>query len=147
MQPNVESETAKPATSTPGTFDAAREALQGALHVAEAALALLRAELRLARSSALRIVWLGFLLIFLGVGAWLATSAAIAAGIYQLTDNVFFGIGAVALANLLGIIYVLLMIRRCWGDLSLPRTRELIGGTRSTPMLPANARPDGETNP
>jgi len=109
------------------------EALAGALAVAEASLALLRAELKLARSSALNLVWLGFGLVFLGVGAWLATSAAIAAGLWQLTGNAFVGIGLVALANIIGIVVVLAMMRRCWNDLSLPRTRELISGLQSPP--------------
>ena len=88
---------------------------------------MLRAELRLARSSALVLVWLGFALVFLGVGAWLATSAAIAAGIYQLTGNVFYGIGCVALANLIGVGVVLYAMRGCWRDLALPRTRRMLG--------------------
>jgi hypothetical protein len=108
-------------------FAAARNAVEQAVRVAEAAFALLRAELRLARSSALMLVWLGFALMFLGVGAWLATSAAIAAGIYQLTGNVFYGIGSVALANLVGIAAVLFAMRGCWRDLAMPRTRRAIG--------------------
>lgn len=107
-------------------IDAARGAMEQALRVAEAAFALLRAELRLARSSALLLVWLSFLLVFLGVGAWLATSAAMAAGVYQLTGNLFFGIGSVALANLAGIAIVLYAMRGCWRDLMLPRTRRLL---------------------
>ncbi len=108
-------------------------ALEQAVRVAEAALGLLRAELRLARSSALALVWLAFLLIFLGAGAWLASSAAIAAAIYELTGNVFYGIGAVALANMAGVAWVLLAMRRCWSDLMLPRTRKLIGDMRAPP--------------
>jgi hypothetical protein len=107
-------------------FAVARAALDQAVRVAEAALALLRAELRLARSSALMLIWLGFALVFLGVGAWLATSAAMAAGIYELTGNIFYGIGSVALANLIGVAIVLLAMRGCWRDLSLPRTRRAI---------------------
>lgn len=107
--------------------DAARGAMEQALRVAEAAFALLRAELRLARSSALLLVWLSFLLVFLGVGAWLATSAAIAVGVYQLSGNLFVGIGSVALANLAGIAIVLYAMRGCWRDLMLPRTRRMLG--------------------
>jgi hypothetical protein len=113
-------------TPEPDTFSAARAALDQAMRVAEAALSLLRAELRLARSSALMLVWLGFALVFLGVGAWLATSAAIAAGIYQLTGNVFYGVGSVALANIIGVVVVLLAMRGCWRDLGLPRTRRAL---------------------
>lgn len=109
------------------TFAIARDAMEQAKQVAYAAFALLRAELRLARSSALMLVWLGFALVFLGVGAWLATSAAIAAGIYQLTGNVFYGIGSVALANLIGVVIVLFVMRGCWRDLALPRTRRALG--------------------
>jgi hypothetical protein len=114
------------ATPEPDTFSAARAALDQAMRVAEAALSLLRAELRLARSSALMLIWLGFALVFLGVGAWLATSAAIAAGIYQLTGNVFYGIGSVALANIAGVVAVLFGMRGCWRDLGLPRTRRAL---------------------
>jgi hypothetical protein len=112
--------------ATPNDFEVARAAIAQAVRVAEAALALLRAELRLARSSAMLLVWLAFLLVFLGVGAWLATSAAIAAGIYELTGNLFYGIGSVALLNLLGICAVALSMRACWRDLTLPRTRRML---------------------
>jgi hypothetical protein len=121
--------------ATPSTmqgFAAARAALDQAMRVAEAALALLRAEFRLARSSAILMIWLGFALIFLGVGAWLGTSAAIAAGIYQLTGNVFYGVASVALANLAGIVWVLLVMRNCWRDLTLPRTRRVLGEIGAT---------------
>lgn len=110
-----------------GAFVSARIAMEQAARVAEAALELLRAELRLARSSAFALIGLGFALIFLGVGAWLATSAAIAAAIYQLTGNVFYGIGSVALANLIGVGVVLYAMRGCWRDLGMPRTRRMLG--------------------
>jgi len=109
-------------------FDAARDAFEQAVHVAQAAFALLRAELSLARSSAMLLVWLSFLLVFLGVGAWLAASAAIAVGVYQLSGNLFLGIGSVALANLIGAAVVLLAMRSCWHDLGLPRTRRALTG-------------------
>ena len=142
MQPVVDPvEEPAPVASPGGPFDAVREALHGALHVAEASFALMRAELRLARSSALSLVWLSFLLIFLGVGAWLATSAALAVGIHQLTGNLFLGIGAVALANLCGIAAVLIIMRRCWRDLSLPRTRDLISGRHGAATGQAIAKP------
>lgn len=105
---------------------AARDALEQAVRAVGAAFALLRAELRLARSSAMMLVWLGFALVFLGVGAWLAASAAIAAGIYELTGNLFYGVGSIALANLAGVGVVLLMMRTCWRDLALPRTRRML---------------------
>ena len=106
--------------------DSAMLALRGAMQVAEASLALLRAELRLARSSALTIVWLGFALVFFGVGAWLATSLGIALGIHALSGSFLLGVGAVAVANLVGVAWVLHSMRRCWRDLSLPRTRALL---------------------
>lgn len=110
-----------------GDFNAARSTVEQAMRVTEAAWALLRAELRLARSSALLLIGLAFVLVLLGVGAWLATSAAIAAGIYQLTGNLFYGIGSVALANVTGIALVLFAMRRCWQDLGLPHTRRMLG--------------------
>jgi hypothetical protein len=130
----VPAATVEEAPRAPDTdaFTAARLALDQAARVAEAALALLRAELRLARSSALILVWLAFALVFLGVGAWLATSAAIAAGIYQLTGNVFYGIGSVALANVCGVVAVLWAMRGCWRDLALPRTRRMLTRLRKS---------------
>ncbi len=111
----------------PNDLATARAAIAQAVRVAEAALALLRAELQLARSSAMLLVWLTLLLVFLGVGAWLAISAAIAAGVYELTGNLFYGIGSVALLNLLGMCTVALSMRACWRDLALPRTRRMLG--------------------
>lgn len=108
-------------------FAATRAALDQSVRVAEAALALFRAELRLARSSALLMLGLAFALVFLGVGAWLATGAAIAAGIYQLTGNVFYGVGSVALINVVGVAWVGFAMRNCWRDIGLPRTRRMIG--------------------
>ena len=123
-----------PAPDAPAedTIALVKTAVDETLRVAGTALALLRAELRLARSSAFVLIWLGFVLVFLGVGAWLATAAAIAAGIYQLTGNVFFGIGSVALANIAGIFVVLFLMRGCWRDLSLPRTRRAIADFRES---------------
>jgi len=121
-----------PGESSEDTIAIVKAAMDQTLRVAGAALALLRAELRLARSSAFVLVWLGFALVFLGVGAWLATSAAIAAGIYQLTGNVFYGIGSVALANIAGVFVVLFAMRGCWRDLALPRTRRAISDFRES---------------
>ena len=127
-------EASAPEATQDGAFEAARIAMEQAMRVSKAALALLRAELRLARSSAFVLVGLGFALIFFGVGAWLATSAAIAAAIYQLTGNVFYGVGSVALANVIGVVVVLQAMRGCWRDLGMPRTRRMLrrigpGGT------------------
>ena len=75
---------------------------------------------------AMLLLWLGFALVFFGVGAWLAASAAIAAGIFELTGSVFLGIGSVALANLAGVGIVLYAMRNCWRDIGLPRTRRML---------------------
>lgn len=125
MQADVE----PPAGPPPPTdaLAALHAAFEQALRVAQAAFDLLRVELRLARSSVMMLVWLGFALVFFGVGAWLATSAAIAAGIYQLTGNVFYGVGSVALANVVGVALVLRSMRGCWRDITLPRTRRALG--------------------
>jgi hypothetical protein len=128
-------ETIAAAAPSPGadgedTIAVIKSAIDQTLRLASSALALLRAELRLARSSAFVLVWLSFALVFLGVGAWLATSAAIAAGIYQLTGNVFYGIGSVALANIAGMLVVLWLMRGCWRDLALPRTRRVLADLR-----------------
>jgi hypothetical protein len=112
------------------TIAVIKATIDESLRLAGAAWALLRAELRLARSSAFVLIWLGFALVFLGVGAWLATSAAIAAGIYQLTGNVFYGVGSVALANIVGALVVVHLMRGCWRDLALPRTRRAIAEFR-----------------
>ena len=104
----------------------ARDAVTQAVPAVDAAFNLFRAELRLARSSAMLLLWLGFALVFFGVGAWLAASAAIAAGIFELTGSVFLGIGSVALANLAGVGIVLYAMRNCWRDIGLPRTRRML---------------------
>ena len=118
-------------TAVEDTIAVVKSAIDQSLRLASSALALLRAELRLARSSAFVLVWLSFALVFLGVGAWLATSAAIAAGIYQLTGNVFYGVGSVALANIAGMLVVLWLMRGCWRDLQLPRTRRVLADLRA----------------
>ena len=84
-------------TSVDADIAAARLTFERAVAAIQAAWALLCAELRLARSSAIALAAFALLLVFLGVGAWLATSAAIAAGIYELSGNIFYGIAAVAL--------------------------------------------------
>ena len=120
--------------SVAADFAAARITFERAIAAIEAAWALLCAELRLARSSAIALAGFAMLLVFLGVGAWLATSAAIAAGIYELAGNIFYGIAAVAIGNIVGAVFVLMAIRRCWRDVSLPRTRRAIGNiARSKP--------------
>jgi hypothetical protein len=133
MEPADAGNQADPESSPDSLIDGALQALRGAMQAVEASLALLRAELRLARSSALNIVWLGFALVFFGVGAWLATSLGIALGIHALSGSFLLGVGTVAAANLVGAAWVLYSMRRCWRDLSLPRTRALIISTRAMP--------------
>jgi len=128
--PGADPREARPDESADDTLAVIKATIDESLRLAGAAWALLRAELRLARSSALVLIWLGFALLFFGVGAWLATSAAIAAGIYQLTGNVFYGVGSVALANIIGVLVVVYLMRGCWRDLALPRTRRAIAGLR-----------------
>lgn len=125
-------------------MDTLRDALRGALQVFEASLSLLRSELRLARSSAMAIIWLGFALIALGAGAWLATIAAIAVGVYQLSGNLFLGVAVVAAINLAGLLWVALTMRRCWHDLSLPQTRALIVSVRPAAAREGSAAPARE---
>jgi hypothetical protein len=131
METVAETAPPSPGAAVDDTIAVAKSAIDQTLRLASSALALLRAELRLARSSAFVLVWLSFALVFLGVGAWLATSAAIAAGIYQLTGNVFYGVGSVALANIAGIFVVLWLMRGCWRDLQLPRTRRVLADLRA----------------
>jgi hypothetical protein len=120
-------------------LESAGATLAGAVQVAEAWLALLKSELRLARRSAIALVWLGFALVFVGAAAWLSTCAAIAVGIYQLTGNVLIGVAAVALANMSAAVWIVFAMRRCWRDVSLPETRAWVGSIK--PM----AAPDPAT--
>jgi hypothetical protein len=126
MSSEFEGDHDQPAPEPRGLIDTLRDAMESALRIAEASLALLRAELALAQRSAVRLLVLALVLIFFGVGAWLATSAAIAAGIYELTGNAFYGIGFVALCNIAGIAAVVIMMKRSLHDLTLPKTRELL---------------------
>lgn len=132
-EPVRESIESTPSSPKESLLDSLSDALRSSIDVAKASFALLRSELRLARNSALAIVWLGFAFIILGAGAWLATIAAIAAGIYQLSGNFFVGVAVVAMINLAGIGWVLMMMRRCWRDLSLPQTRALIAAAKADP--------------
>jgi hypothetical protein len=111
-------------------LESAGGVLHGAMQVAEASWALLKSELRLARRSAIALVWLGFALVFVGAAAWLSTCAAIAVGIYQVTGNVLVGVAAVALANLSGAVWIVFAMRRCWRDVGLPETRAWVGSIK-----------------
>ena len=118
--------------SEPSLVDVARTVFDGAMKVAEASLALLRAELQLAKRSAATIIWLAFALIFLGATAWLSLAAAIAVGVYQLSGNLFLGIATVAAINIAGVLWTIAGMRRCWRDLTLPHTRALIASSPVT---------------
>jgi hypothetical protein len=113
-------------SAEPHLPEAAEEVLATALHLAQAHLRLLRAELRLARASALALIGFAFAFGFLGVTAWLAICAALAVAIQSLTGSLAIGIAALALANLAGMAIVFAAMRRCWSDLGLPRTRRLL---------------------
>lgn len=134
-------ETLEHETRSDSLIEGAREALQSALRVAEAAFALLRAELRLARSSAVALLWLGFALVFFGAGAWLAVTAGIAVGVAQLTGSPLIGVAAVATLNLAGVAWVIVSMRRCWRDLGLPRTRALIARSHADIAVAGQATP------
>lgn len=138
--PRIESEGEAAPASERGLVDIAHDAFTAAMQVAEASLALLRAELQLAGRSAISIIWLSFALIFLGVTAWLFSTAAIAAGIYQLSGNLFLGIATVAAFNIAGALWVIAGIRRCWRDLSLPQTRALMASGSASA-----AKPEGKS--
>ncbi len=114
--------------------DIARDVLAAAMQVAEASLALLRAELQLAGRSALMILWLAFVLISLAAAAWLSIIAALVVGIFQLSGNLFLGIATVTVINIAGAFWVITEIRRCWHDLTLPQTRALIVSPPDRPM-------------
>lgn len=129
-----------PPASERGLIDVARDAFSGAMQVAEATLALLRAELQLARRSAVTLIGLAFALAFLGTAVWLSVNAAVAVGIFQLSGNLFVGIGLVAVLNIAGAFWVVAGMRRAWRDLTLPHTRAVIAsgsgrspGTAETP--------------
>ncbi|MEZ5461308.1 hypothetical protein [Dokdonella sp.] len=144
MDPAEPANQAQSESAPDSLVDSAMQALRGALEVAEASLTLLRAELRLARSSALSIVWLGFALVFFGVGAWLATTFGLALAIHALSGSLLLGVGTVAAANLAGAAWVLHSMRRCWRDMSLPRTRALLVSPRSAESRNAVAVRDSD---
>ncbi|MCK9538490.1 hypothetical protein [Dokdonella sp.] len=105
---------------------AARGAVVQAAQVATAAWGVLRAELRLAQASGSRVVVLGLVMLVLAASAWLAILATIAAGIYELTGSVFIGMGVVALANVLALVWIARVVKACARDLGLPQTRAVL---------------------
>ena len=143
MQPAAEPQPEQTGTASPAeeAVDSIRDSMLAASAVAKAAFAVLLAEFHLARSSVLSLLLMGLMLVFLGTGAWLALSAAIAAGISQLSGNIFVGIGSVALLNLLGIGWILILMRRRLLYLSFPQTRQLIGAGNILPVTPIEESP------
>ncbi len=94
------------------------EALRAAGH-------LLRAELRLARSSLVAIIWLAFATLVFAFGAWLGLNVLAFSVVHAWTGSVPLGAGAVLLANLGGAVWCVAILRRCLRDLALPRTRRM----------------------
>ncbi len=143
MQPATEAqpEQAEATASVEAAVDAVRESMRAASAVATAAFELLLAEFHLARSSVVSLLLMVLMLVFLGTGAWLALSAAIAAGISQLSGSIFVGIGSVALLNLIGIGWILILMRRRLLYLSFPQTRRLIAAGNILPVAPVEENP------
>jgi hypothetical protein len=113
-------------SSTLAAVAAARDTAVQAARVASAAWGVLRAELRLAQTSAGRLVVFGLVGLVLAGSAWLAILATLAAGIYAFTGSLLAGIGAVALANVAGVAWIVLLLRSCTRDLALPQTRRIL---------------------
>lgn len=115
-----------PSPATLAALAAARDTAVQATRVAIAAWGVLRAELRLAQTSAGRLLVFGLFGLVLAGSAWLAILATIAAGIYELTGSLLVGVGAVALANVAGVAWIALLLRSCARDLALPQTRRIL---------------------
>lgn len=130
-----------PENDTPrDTLELARHTLDCAFKAVLAAGQLLRAELKLARASAIALVWLAFALTVLGFGAWLGLNALIVAGIYAWSGSVLLGTAIVFVANLGGAVWIFLNLQRCWRDIGLPRTRRLLSGEAvATPSISPEA--------
>lgn len=133
-------ETTRSPEADPSTADTASlvgRALDDLVDAARATGRLLRAELRLARSSVTAIIWFAFATLVLAFGAWLGLNALIVAGVHAWSGSVLLGACLVFLANLGGAIWTVSVMRRCVRDLTLPRTRSLFDrsttSTRSAP--------------
>jgi hypothetical protein len=87
---------------------------------------LLRAELRLARSSAAALVWLGLATLVLAMGAWAGLNVFLIAAIHAWSGSVLLGTGVVACANFAGALWSVAAMRRCLDDLRFPRTRRVL---------------------
>lgn len=143
MEPATEAQPEQPdaTASVEAAVDAVRESMRAASAVAMAAFELLLAEFHLARSSVVSLLLMVLMLVFLGTGAWLALSAAVAAGISQLSGSIFVGIGSVALLNLFGVGWILILMRRRLLYLSFPQTRQLIAASDILPIAPVEENP------
>lgn len=96
------------------------------LELARAMLGLLAAELRLARHSALALLWLAAALLVLAFGALFSVNALLATLIYRLSGDPLIGVGSVVVVNVGGLVAVVHAMRRRAGDLTLPRTRRML---------------------
>ena len=122
-------------------FDQARSLFDAALASFQSSLALLRAEMQLARSSASLLLILVAVFAVLGIGAWLSLLALVAAGVNELVDNWFIGVGSVVVLNALGMLWVGLAMRRCLRDMAMPRTRRMLSGLRPSTSPPSTTEP------
>ena len=121
----------KPTVGTDsGVLEQASELFHAGLATVAASFALVRAEFRLARNSALFLLAMSCVLIVLAVGTWLGLLTLVAAGIARLAGSWFAGIGTVVLLNSAGGAWVFLLIRRAFRDMSMPRTRRMLSGMR-----------------
>lgn len=112
--------------------DQARDLFDAAVQAFQSSLALLRAELQLAKSSVSTLLLMSAVMIVLAVGAWLSVLALIAAAVHQVTGNWLVGIGMVALLNTAGIGWGYVAMKRCLHDMTLPRTRRMLSGLHAT---------------
>lgn len=109
-----------------GDVEAMKAVAEQALESGQAALDVAGAELRLARSSTGPLLIRAALLLLLGLGAWLLLLALAAAGLYRLSGSWWLSFSALLLLTLAGCAALLVGIRRCLRDLSLPRTRRAL---------------------
>lgn len=109
-------------------LEQARALFEAALATFQSSLDLFKAEFRLAKRSASTLLMMAAIAVVLAISAWLALLALIAAGVYELTGNWFFGIGTVVVLTAAGIVWVVVVIKRCLRDVAMPRTRRMLSG-------------------
>lgn len=128
-------------TSSPSDMiGQARALFDAALATFQSSLAVMRAEFALAKNSTGSLFALAAGLLVLAIGTWLALLALIAAAVYELVGNWFIGIGSVVLLNGIGIAWVALAMRQRLRDLTMPRTRAMLAGLKSTAPNAAEQR-------